>query len=284
MDIKTLIEAALLEDIGDGDHTALAIFPPDTRGDAKLLIKEDGILCGIPVVQELYQQYDPSLEVSILMNDGAAVSKGDIAYKVSGSILSILSTERIALNFLQRLSGIATATHRVVSSLEGTGTQLLDTRKTTPAFRELEKYAVRTGGGINHRIGLYDMILIKNNHVDFVGNFGEAIRQVHAYLKKTGRKLKIEVEVRDFYELMSAIEIGGIDRIMLDNFTPEDLKDAITIVNGRYETEASGGITPENARQYAETGVNFLSMGALTHSVKSLDMSLRARHKYSMLE
>ena len=278
MDIKRIVRNALAEDIGEGDQTSLAIFTDNAQGEASLVAKEEGILAGILVIKSVYKTFDKTLRVSYFKNDGDGIEPGDVILFVSGSIQSILATERVVLNFLQRLSGIATITHRVVCGLKRYNTRLLDTRKTTPGLRELEKYAVRTGGGINHRMGLHDMIMIKNNHIDYAGGVKKAIEQAVNYLSSTGKKLKIEVEVRNFKELLDVLEKGQVDRIMLDNFSPKDLMDAVKIINGRFETEASGGITPQNFTQYAETGVDFISMGALTHSFKSLDMSMKAKH------
>jgi nicotinate-nucleotide pyrophosphorylase (carboxylating) len=279
MDIDRIIEIALQEDIGDGDHTSLALFPSDAEGKAKLLVKEHGILAGIPIVERVFKKADPSLTIKLFKNDGDAINKGDIAFEIKGKILSILATERLVLNFLQRLSGIATTTSLIVSMLGGLKTKILDTRKTTPTLRELEKYAVRVGGGFNHRMGLFDMILIKDNHVDFAGGVRRAIDRVHKYLERTGKNLKIEIEVRNFEELLHVIDYGNVDRIMLDNFEVDDLRAAIQLINGRFETEASGGIRIQNIRKYAETGVDFISIGALTHNIQSLDMSLKASMK-----
>jgi nicotinate-nucleotide pyrophosphorylase (carboxylating) len=275
-DIDIIIENALREDIGDGDHTSLAIFPKDAKGKAGLKIKDKGILAGLPVAEKIFSRIDPELEFKIFIPEGSTVQDGDIAFEVKGRILSILSAERLVLNFLQRLSGIATQTDMIVRQLKDLNTKILDTRKTTPNLRELEKYAVRTGGGFNHRMGLYDMIMIKDNHTDFAGGVVQAIEAVHRYLDKTGKKLKIEIEVRDFEELYEVLAHGRVDRIMLDNFTPEDLHDAIRMIKGQFETEASGGINISNVRKYAETGVDFISIGSVTHNFRSLDMSLKA--------
>lgn len=276
MIIDKIIERALEEDLGDGDFTSLATIPENAYGKAQLLIKEDGILAGVDLVKKIFQKVDKNIKFRVLLKDGTKVKKGDIVFIVEGKSISILSTERLALNFMQRLSGIATATNKIVSQLEGLKTKVLDTRKTTPNLRLLEKEAVRTGGGENHRMGLYDMIMIKDNHIDFAGGIKQAINAAKNYLKKNNKKLKIEIEVRNFDELNQVIECGGVDRIMLDNFSPEDLKKAVNIINGKYETEASGGITINNIRKYAESGVDFISVGALTHHIKSLDMSLKA--------
>lgn len=276
MNLDDIITRSLAEDIGDGDHTTRSTIPFSATGRAKLIIKADGILCGMHVAEKVFYHIDQKLVMKSLLNDGEPVKYGDIAFEVSGSISSILQSERLVLNFMQRLSGIATATNRLVRLLEGSTVTILDTRKTTPLLRELEKYAVRKGGGMNHRIGLYDMILIKDNHVDCSGGVVRAIESVQAYLKENSKVLKIEIEVRDFTELRQVVEHGGVDRIMLDNFSPADLKKAVMLVGGRFETEASGGITEENIREYAESGVDFISVGALTHHIQSLDMSLKA--------
>ena len=276
MNIDEIIDKALQEDIGGGDFTSLATIPDKTKGKAQLVLKEDGILAGIDVAERVFRKVDKNIHFRKLITDGSKVKKGDIAFTVEGKSVSILSAERLALNFMQRLSGIATFTHKLVTQLKGLNTKVLDTRKTTPLLRELEKYAVRTGGGENHRMGLYDMIMIKDNHIDFAGGIKQAIDSTHRYLAEKGKNLKIEIEVRDFDELSQVLECGGINRIMLDNFTPAKLKKAVEIINEKYETEASGGITLETIRQYAETGVDYISVGALTHHVKSLDMSLQA--------
>ena len=274
--IDDLIKLAFAEDIGDGDHTTLCCIPEDAMGRSHLLIKEDGVLAGVEVAKEVFRRFDPELKVEVLMEDGTRVKKGDIAMVVSGRVRSLLQTERLMLNIMQRMSGIATTTSRYVERLKGTKTRVLDTRKTTPGLRMLEKAAVKIGGGCNHRIGLFDMILLKDNHVDFAGGISNAINRCHEYLEKNNLKLKIEIEVRNFDELQQALDCGGIDRIMLDNFTPADTKKAVDIIAGRYETESSGGITFDTLRDYAECGVDFISVGALTHSVKGLDMSFKA--------
>ena len=274
--IDQLIDLSFAEDIGDGDHTTLCCIPEDAMGRSRLLIKEDGILAGVDVAKEVFRRFDPDLQVEVLMGDGAQVRKGDVAMIVTGRVRSLLQTERLMLNIMQRMSGIATMTHRYVERLEGTGTRVLDTRKTTPGMRMLEKEAVIIGGGVNHRIGLFDMILLKDNHVDFAGGISNAIDRCHAYLKAKGLDLKIEIEVRSFDELRQVLDHGGVDRIMLDNFTPEDTGKAVRLIDHRYETESSGGITLDTIRQYAEQGVDFVSVGALTHSVKGLDMSFKA--------
>lgn len=271
-----LIDLAFAEDIGDGDHTTLCCIPEDAMGKSHLLIKEEGILAGVEVAKKVFARFDDTMDVQVIINDGAHVKPGDIAMVVTGKVRSLLQTERLMLNIMQRMSGIATMTNRYVKRLEGTKTHILDTRKTTPGMRMLEKQAVKIGGGVNHRIGLFDMILLKDNHVDFAGGISNAINRCHAYLKEKGLDLKIEIEVRNFDELQQAIECGGIDRIMLDNFSVADTKKAVDIVAGRYETESSGGITYDTIRDYAECGVDFISVGALTHSVKGLDMSFKA--------
>jgi nicotinate-nucleotide pyrophosphorylase (carboxylating) len=278
--LKDIIRHALEEDLGDGDHTSMATVPAGAEGKSKLLIKEAGVLAGVRVAEEVFRQLDPSLAFEILINDGTEVVPGDIAFFVSGSSRSILSGERLALNFMQRMSGIATATRKLNRLIEGSGARILDTRKTTPLLRGLEKEAVRLGGAENHRMGLYDMIMIKDNHVDFAGGIRQAIERVNLYLDDLSRgkkeRLKIEIEVRNFDELRQVLETGQVDRIMLDNFSPDDLARAVKLTAGKYETEASGGITASNIRQYAETGVDYISVGALTHHISSLDMSLKA--------
>ncbi len=272
--LDELIRMALREDIGDGDHSTLACIPPTAVGTAKMVAKQDGVLCGAIVGQHVFHQVDPTLNVSLLKNDGDAVRKGDIVMLVEGHSGSILTAERTALNFMQRLSGIATETRRMVAMLDGLKTRLLDTRKTTPNMRLLEKYAVACGGGTNHRIGLYDMIMLKDNHIDFAGGIEAAIDRTRQYLKEKDKNLKIEIEVRNLDELQRVLAHGGVDRIMLDNFDIPTLREAVQRIDGRFETEASGGITDQTLRPYAETGVDFISVGALTHHIKSLDLSL----------
>ena len=274
--VDRLIDLSFAEDIGDGDHTTLCCIPEDAMGKSKLLIKEDGILAGVEIAKEVFHRFDPTMQVEVLMGDGTKVKKGDVAMIVTGKVRSLLQTERLMLNIMQRMSGIATMTSKYVERLEGTHTRVLDTRKTTPGMRMLEKQAVKIGGGCNHRIGLFDMILLKDNHVDFAGGIANAINRCHDYLKQKGLDLKIEIEVRNFDELKQAMDCGGIDRIMLDNFSVADTKKAVEIVGGEYETESSGGITFDTLRDYAECGVDFISVGALTHSVKGLDMSFKA--------
>ena len=271
-----LIDLAFAEDIGDGDHTTLCCIPEDAMGKSHLLIKEDGILAGVEVAKRVFARFDPTMQVEVLINDGTRVKKGDIAMIVTGKVRSLLQTERLMLNIMQRMSGIATMTNRYVERLKGTKTHVLDTRKTTPGMRMLEKQAVKIGGGMNHRIGLFDMILLKDNHVDFAGGIRNAITRCHEYLKEKGLDLKIEIEVRNFDELNQVLECGGVNRIMLDNFSTDDTKNAVEIIGGKYETESSGGITYDTIRSYAECGVDFISVGALTHSVKGLDMSFKA--------
>lgn len=271
-----LIDLAFAEDIGDGDHTTLCCIPDTAMGKSHLLIKEDGILAGVEVAKRIFARFDPTMQVEVLIGDGAHVKKGDIAMVVTGKVRSLLQTERLMLNIMQRMSGIATMTAKYVERLKGTKTHVLDTRKTTPGMRMLEKQAVKIGGGMNHRIGLFDMILLKDNHVDFAGGIANAINRCHEYLKEKGLDLKIEIEVRNFDELKQAMDCGGINRIMLDNFSVENTKKAVEMVAGKYETESSGGITFDTIRDYAECGVDFISVGALTHSVKGLDMSFKA--------
>ncbi len=264
------------EDIGDGDHTTLASIPADAMGKSQLIIKDKGILCGVDVAREIFKYFDPELKMEVFIEDGAEVQHGDIAFVVEGKVHSLLQTERLMLNIMQRLSGVATRTSEYMKELKGTKTKVLDTRKTTPGLRMLEKYAVKTGGGANHRIGLYDMILLKDNHVDFAGGIVEAIEGAKRYLAENNKELKIELEVRSFDELQQALDNGGVDRIMLDNFSVEDTRKAVEIIDGRVETESSGGITIKNIRAYAECSVDYISVGALTHSVVSLDMSFKA--------
>jgi nicotinate-nucleotide pyrophosphorylase (carboxylating) len=271
-----LIDLAFAEDIGDGDHTTLCCIPEDAMGESKLLIKEEGVFAGVEIAKEVFHRFDPTMQVEVFIQDGTHVKPGDIVMSVKGKIQSLLQTERLMLNILQRMSGIATMANKYVQKLKGTNTRVLDTRKTTPGMRMLEKLAVKIGGGTNHRIGLFDMILLKDNHIDFAGGIENAISRCHQYLKEKGKDLKIEIEVRDFDELNRVLAFGGVDRIMLDNFTPEETRKAVELIGGRYETESSGGITFDTIRDYAEQGVDFVSVGALTHSVKGLDMSFKA--------
>ena len=274
--IDDLIKLAFAEDIGDGDHTTLCCIPENGMGKSKLLIKEERILAGVEMAQRIFKDFDPNLKMEIFFKDGTAVKPGDIAFTVEGKVRSLLQTERLMLNVMQRMSGIATVTNKYVKRLEGLHTRILDTRKTTPGLRMIEKAAVKIGGGVNHRIGLFDMILLKDNHIDFAGGIEKAITRAKEYLKEKGKDLKIEIEVRNMDELEEVMRIGGIDRIMLDNFTPELTRKAVKRIGGKYETESSGGITFDTIRDYAECGVDFISVGALTHSVKGLDMSFKA--------
>ena len=274
--IDELIDLAFAEDIGDGDHTTLCCIPDTAMGKSRLLIKEPGILAGVEIARKIFHRFDPDLKMTVYIEDGTAVKPGDVAFVVEGRVQSLLQTERLMLNVMQRMSGIATMTHRYVKKLEGLHTRILDTRKTTPGMRMLEKEAVKIGGGVNQRIGLFDMILLKDNHVDFAGGIENAISRCHDYLKAKGKDLKIEIEVRNLDELKEVMRVGGVDRIMLDNFSPELTKEAVKIVGGKYEIESSGGITFDTIRDYAESGVDFVSVGALTHSVKGLDMSFKA--------
>ncbi len=274
--IEQFIHVALSEDIGDGDHTSLSTIPENAIGKAKLLVKDDGILAGVELAQMIFEAVDSSLHMQTILQDGAAIKKGDIAFYVEGSDRSILTAERLVLNCMQRMSGIATTTFGIVESLKGTKTKVLDTRKTTPGFRLFEKWAVNIGGGSNHRFGLYDMILIKDNHVDYAGGIKNALTAAQDYLKKQNKSLPIEIEVRNLNELSEVLELGGIVRIMLDNFSYDNIREAIKLVDGKFPLEASGNITPQNARNYADCGVDYISMGYLTHSAKSLDLSLKA--------
>ena len=274
--VDDLIDIAVAEDLGDGDHTSLSTIPHDEEGRAHLIIKQDGILCGIDVALKVFSRIDKNLKVDVFLKDGAKVKKGDIAFEVSGNVISILQAERLVLNFMQRLSGVATQTHVYAEKIADLHTKVLDTRKTTPGLRLLEKQAVKTGGGENHRIGLFDMILIKDNHVDFAGGIKNAILAAQKYCKEKGKKLDIEIETRSLDEIRQVMEVGGVRRIMLDNFDLETTKKAVEMIGGKYETESSGGITLETLRDYALTGVDYISVGALTHQIRSLDMSLKA--------
>ncbi|MBO7507561.1 MAG: carboxylating nicotinate-nucleotide diphosphorylase [Paludibacteraceae bacterium] len=274
--IEDLLDLAFAEDIGDGDHTTLCCIPESQKGKAQLLIKEEGVLAGVEIAKRVFAKFDPELQVEVLIEDGAHVKPGDIAFYVSGKERSLLQTERIVLNLMQRMSGIATQTNKYAQEIADLHTKVIDTRKTTPGLRILEKMAVKIGGGGNHRIGLFDMILLKDNHIDFAGGIENAVSNAKRYLKEKGKNLKIEVEVRNLDELDQVLKIGGVDRIMLDNFDTETTRKAVKIINGRCETESSGGITFKTLRSYAECGVDFISVGALTHSVKGLDMSLKA--------
>jgi len=276
MNIEEIINHTLIEDIGEGDHTTLSTVPAEAFKNARMVAKQAGIVCGTEIVAKVFKTVNPNLTVEILLHDGEAIVAGDVILRISGNARSILTAERTALNFIQRMSGIATKAHSLMKKVEGTKVKLLDTRKTTPLLRELEKYAVKCGGVDNHRFGLFDMILIKDNHVDYAGSIKAAIMSANDYLITNGKQLQIEIEVRNFTELQEALQTGHIHRIMLDNFTPEQIRIALSIIGGKYPVEASGGITEENIRQYAETGVDYISVGALTHHIKSLDISLLA--------
>jgi nicotinate-nucleotide pyrophosphorylase (carboxylating) len=274
--LNNFISSAFQEDVRDGDHSSLAAIPEDALNQAQLLIKDNGILAGVELALSIFHFFDPELNVDILLNDGAEIKKGDVAFIVSGSARAILTTERLVLNCMQRMSGIATKTHHIVNLLKGTNTQILDTRKTTPNFRLLEKWAVAIGGGKNHRIGLYDMIMLKDNHIDMAGGIHAAINRTKDYLRATNKNLKIEIETRNLFEVQEVLETGGVDIIMLDNMDIPTMKEAISLIKNRVKTEASGGITEETIRAVAECGVDFISVGALTHSYRSLDLSLKA--------
>lgn len=274
--LNDFIDRCIKEDVGDGDHTSLSCIPADAVGRAQLIIKEDGILAGIDVARRIFLHLDKDFKFEQILKDGDRVHKGDIAFRVEGRTQTLLMAERLVLNIMQHMSGIATMTGKYVKKLKGLKTNVIDTRKTTPGMRLLDKMAVKIGGGGNHRIGLFDMILLKDNHVDFAGGIDKAIKRAQDYLKAKGKDLRIEIEVRNFDELKQVLEIGGVDRIMLDNFTPDMTRKAVEMIGGRYETESSGGITIDTLRDYAECGVDFISVGALTHHVGSLDMSLKA--------
>lgn len=273
---ELLIDLSFSEDIGDGDHTTLCCIPEDAMGKSKLLIKEEGILAGIRVAKQIFHRFDPTMEIEVFIEDGTHVKPGDVAMVVTGKVQSLLQTERLMLNVMQRMSGIATMTDKYVQRLKGTKTNILDTRKTTPGMRMLEKEAVKIGGGVNHRIGLFDMILLKDNHVDFCGGISNALDRCAKYQKEKGLNLKVEIEVRSFKEIEEVMAHGGADRIMLDNFNIENTRKAVELINSKFEVESSGGITYDTIRDYAECGVDFISVGALTHSVKGLDMSFKA--------
>ncbi len=275
-ELDFIITNALQEDIGDGDHSSLACIPANATGMAQLLVKDEGVLAGVEFARRVFKKVDAELEMDVLIPDGSLVNFGDIAFKISGRSLSILKAERLVLNAMQRMSAIATKTHRYVEILAGYKTKILDTRKTTPCIRVLEKWAVRIGGGTNHRFGLYDMVMLKDNHIDFAGGIEQAILKTNNYLKKKGLDLKIEIETRNLEEVKEVLRVGNVDRIMLDNFSFDDLRTAIKLIDGHFETEASGGITEKTLRQYAECGVDFISSGALTHSVSNMDISLKA--------
>ena len=274
--VDELIELCIREDIGDGDHTSLSCIPADEHGRMRLLCKQEGTIAGIEIAQLVLQRLDPEMKFEQILHDGDRVAPGDVAFYVSGRLRSLLQAERILLNIMQRMSGVATQTAVYVKRLEGLRTKVLDTRKTTPGMRVLDKMAVRIGGGGNHRIGLFDMVILKDNHIDFAGGITPAIRKTQAYLKEKGKNIPIEVEVRSLDDIREVLSVGGVDRIMLDNFSPETTREAVALIGGRYETESSGGITLKNLREYAECGVDFISVGALTHQIKSLDLSLKA--------
>lgn len=276
MTTEEIVRLALQEDIGEGDYTTLATVAIGQKARARLLVKENGIICGIDIARQIFQHLDASMQFHQILDDGNEVRPGDIGFTLYGDARAILMGERTALNFMQRMSGIATQTRNMVKLIEGLPVRLLDTRKTTPLLRQLEKYAVRIGGGFNHRAGLYDMILIKDNHIDYAGGIAQAIRSVNEYLQQHQLNLKIEIEVRNFDELNQVLKEGQVHRIMLDNFSPDDLMKAVKMIDGRFETEASGGINSQNIRQYAASGVDFISVGSLTHHIKSLDLSLKA--------
>lgn len=275
--INAFIDAALHEDVGEGDHSSMATVGADVVGKGRLLIKDEGILAGVAMAEKIFHRLDPELHLALFKSDGEGVKKGELAFEVTGSAQSILTAERVVLNCMQRMSGIATYTHRLVQMVKGTRAKLLDTRKTTPNFRLMEKWAVALGGGHNHRFALYDMIMLKDNHVDMAGNIGNAIQRANNYVQQLGKNLHIEVETRSMQEVREVLLKGGIDVIMLDNFPLHELREAVKLINGRYKTEASGGITEATLRAVAETGVDYISVGALTHSVKSLDLSLKSK-------
>ena len=276
MTIKQFVQLAILEDIKEGDHSALACIPKSAYGKAQLLIKENGIIAGVNTAEQIFKEFDSSFEFTKLINDGQKVDKGDVAFTIHGPSINLLSAERLVLNVMQRMSAIATLTNKYVKALEGLNTKLLDTRKTTPLIRFLEKEAVKIGGGVNHRYGLYDMIMLKDNHNDFAGGIENSINKTIQYLRENNLNLKIEVETRNIEEVKEVLKVGNIDRIMLDNFNYEDMRKAVKLINNQYETEASGGINLETVRKYAECGVDFVSVGALTHSVSNMDLSLKA--------
>jgi len=274
--LNSIIDNAIREDVGDGDHSSLACIPDTAMGKAQLLVKEEGIIAGVEIAKKVFYRINPDFKLDIRIEDGAQVIPGDIVFYVEGKVLDLLKAERLVLNIMQRMSGIATSTNVYAKKIEDLQTKILDTRKTTPGLREIEKLAVKIGGGVNHRIGLYDMVMLKDNHIDFAGGIEKAIHSTQEYLKRNNKDLKIEVEVRGFEELNEVLRVGGIHRIMLDNFTPEETIKAVKLINGRFETESSGGITLDTLRDYAECGVDFISVGALTHHIRSLDLSLKA--------
>ena len=274
--LADFLKLAIQEDVGDGDHTSLATLPKDKSGNAKLMAKQEGIIAGLQVIEKVFNKIDETSEFKALIKDGDKVSVGDTIATISGNVIGLLQAERLALNILQRMSGIATQTNLYVQKLDGLKTKVLDTRKTTPGMRLLDKYAVKAGGGENHRIGLFDMILIKDNHIDYAGGIENALAKTKSYLKENNKPLKIEIETRSLDDVKKVLSIGGVDRIMLDNFSIEDTCKAVELINGKAETESSGGITIDNLRDYAECGVDFISVGALTHQIKSLDISMLA--------
>ncbi len=274
--LNQLIDTAIKEDIGDGDHSSQSCIPETATGKMQLLAKEEGIIAGVEIAEFIFNKFNSDISIHTLIKDGSHIKPGDVVLTVEGKVLDLLKAERLVLNMMQRMSGIATNTSKYVSKLEGLKTKILDTRKTTPGLREIEKLAVKIGGGVNHRIGLFDMIMLKDNHIDFAGGIPQAVAKVKTYLKAKGKDLKIEVEVRNFEELDQVLALDGVQRVMLDNFTPADTRKAVDIINGRLETESSGGITFETIRDYAECGVDYISVGALTHHIKSLDLSLKA--------
>lgn len=275
-EIEIIIDNALREDVGEGDHSSLACIPADARGKAKLLVKDTGILAGVEFAKRVFNKVDPQMKIEVMMEDGSRIKPGDIVFYLDGTSQSILKAERLVLNSMQRMSAIATKTRTFVDKLEGTKTKILDTRKTTPGIRALEKWAVKIGGGENHRFALYDMIMLKDNHIDFAGGIEKAITKTQKYLADNNLNLKVIVEARNIYEIKQILNAGGVDRILLDNFNYEETREAVKLINGRCETESSGGITLETARRYAECGVDYISSGALTHSVYNLDLSLKA--------
>lgn len=274
--VEEFIENAIREDVGDGDHTSLAIIPDTAIGKAQLIVKDEGIIAGVEVARKIFLKFDPSVKIRVLIQDGSHVKPCDIAFVVEGKVLTILQCERLVLNIMQRMSGVATQTAKYVEQLHGLKTKVLDTRKTTPGMRLLDKWAVKLGGGENHRIGLFDMILIKDNHIDFAGGIENAIKSAKDYLKRKNKDLKIEVEARSLEDVQKIMEIGGIHRIMLDNFDVDTTRKAVKMIHGQYEIESSGGITIDTLRDYAKCGVDYISVGALTHQIRSLDMSLKA--------
>lgn len=274
--IEEFINLAFREDLGDGDHTSLSTIPAEAKGKAQLLVKQEGILCGTDIANRIFKKYDSGCKFNKLIEDGTPIKPGDIAFTIEGHVINLLQSERLVLNVMQRLSGIATETRRYVEKLEGLKTKILDTRKTTPGLRFLEKLAVKTGGGVNHRMGLYDMIMIKDNHVDFAGGIEEAIGRTQSYLKNHNKSLKIIVEARSLQDVQKILDFGGVHRVLLDNFSIDKTRKAVELVDGRIETESSGGITIDTIRDYAECGVDFISVGALTHQIRSLDLSLKA--------